>query len=112
LQVSEGELHSRAGAISGRLRNLPLQIAIGRGRAKVGGGTLPKSVMSSITIEIVPRHCSLGDFGARLRKASPPLIGYIANERFKLDLRTIFPHQDDLVVDAIRAACASRTVLR
>ena len=112
LQVSEDELHSRAGAISGRLRNLPLQIAIGRGRAKVGGGTLPESVMSSITIEIVPRHCSLGDFGARLRKASPPLIGYIANERFKLDLRTIFPHQDDLVVEAIRAACASRTVLR
>jgi len=111
LQVSEDELQSRAGAISGRLRNLPLQIAICSGKAKVGGGTLPESVMSSITIEIVPRHCSPDDFGARLRKASPPLIGYIANERFKLDLRTIFPHQDDLVVDAIRAACASRTVL-
>jgi seryl-tRNA(sec) selenium transferase len=112
LQVSEDELHSRAGAISGRLRNLPLQIAICRGKAKVGGGTLPKSVMSSITIEIVPRHCSLGDFAGRLRKASPALIGYIASERFKLDLRTIFPHQDDLVVDAIRAACASQNVFR
>src|SRR5206468_6891490 len=73
LQVSEDELHSRAGAISGRLRNLPLQIAICSGKAKVGGGTLPKSVMSSITIEIVPRHCSLGDFAGRLWKASPPL---------------------------------------
>jgi L-seryl-tRNA(Ser) seleniumtransferase len=112
LQVSEDELHSRAAAISGRMSNLPLQIAIGRGTAKVGGGTLPKSVMSSITIDIVPRHCSPGDFAARLRKASPPLIGYIANERFKLDLRTIFPHQDDLVVDAIRAACGGQTVPR
>jgi L-seryl-tRNA(Ser) seleniumtransferase len=112
LQVSEEELHSRAGAISGRLGNLPLQIAICSGKAKVGGGTLPESVMSSIAIEIVPRHCSLGDFGARLRKASPPLIGYIANERFKLDLRTIFPHQDDLVVDAIRAACARQNDFR
>jgi L-seryl-tRNA(Ser) seleniumtransferase len=112
LQVSEDQLQGRAGAILGRLRNLPLQIVIGRGTAKVGGGTLPKSVMSSITIEIVPRHCSPGDFAARLRKASPPLIGYIANKRFKLDLRTIFPHQDDLVVDAIRAACASQNVFR
>jgi L-seryl-tRNA(Ser) seleniumtransferase len=112
LQVSEDELHCRAAAISGRMSNLPLQIAIGRGTAKVGGGTLPKSVMSSITIDIVPRHCSPGDFAARLRKASPPLIGYIANERFKLDLRTIFPHQDDVVVDAIRAACGGQTVLR
>jgi L-seryl-tRNA(Ser) seleniumtransferase len=112
LQVSEDELQSRAAAISGRMSNLPLQIAIGRGTARVGGGTLPKSVMSSITIEIVPRHCSPGDFAVRLRKASPPLIGYIASERFKLDLRTIFPHQDDLVVDAIRAACPSETIRR
>jgi hypothetical protein len=34
------------------------------------------------------------------------VVGYVANERFKLDLRTIFPHQDDAVVDAIRTACA------
>ena len=38
--------------------------------------------------------------------ATPPVIGYIANDRFKLDLRTIFPHQDAAIVDAIRAACA------
>jgi L-seryl-tRNA(Ser) seleniumtransferase len=62
--------------------------------------------MSSVTIDIVPRNCSLADFAARLRASSPPVIGYIANERFKLDLRTIFPQQDDAVVNAIRAACA------
>jgi hypothetical protein len=33
------------------------------------------------------------------------VIGYIANDRFKLDLRTIFPQQDDIVIRAIRAAC-------
>jgi len=65
---------------------------------------LPKSTMSSVTIDIVPRNCSLLDFAARLRNSTPPLIGYIANDRFKLDLRTIFPQQDDLVVEAIRAA--------
>jgi len=40
-----------------------------------------------------------------LRSATPPVIGYIANDRFKLDLRTILPHQDNLVVDAICGAC-------
>ena len=89
-----------------RLEGLPLQIALGRGKVKVGGGTLPKSVMSSVTIEIVPRNWSLADFAARLRTFNLPVIGYIANERFKLDLRTIFAQQDDLVVDAIRATCA------
>src|SRR5437588_7575840 len=105
LQVADDELRNRAAVIKTGLSNLPLQIEIGRSTAKVGGGTLPKSTMSSVTIEIVPRHCSPADLAARLRSTAPPIIGYIANDRFKLDLRTILPHQDDAVVDAIRAAC-------
>jgi L-seryl-tRNA(Ser) seleniumtransferase len=108
LQVSEHELRARAAAICARLprKHSRLRVSIGRGVVKVGGGTLPKSVMLSVTIDIVPRNCSLADFAARLRASSPPLIGYIANGRFKLDLRTIFPQQDEAVVNAIRAACA------
>ncbi|PYJ64158.1 MAG: L-seryl-tRNA(Sec) selenium transferase, partial [Verrucomicrobia bacterium] len=106
LQISEDELRTRAAAICDQLckRCSGLQIAIDRSTAKAGGGALPKSTMSSVTIDIVPRNCSLLDFAARLRNSTPPLIGYIVNDRFKLDLRTIFPQQDDLVVEAIRAA--------
>ena len=106
LRISRDELRARAAAIFGRLRGLPLQITIGRGAVKAGGGTLPRSMISSITIDIVPESCSVRDFATSLRASIPPIVGYIANERFKLDLRTIFPHQDDAVVDAIRAACA------
>jgi L-seryl-tRNA(Ser) seleniumtransferase len=106
LQVAEDELDNRAAAIKNALGDLPLQIAIGRSTAKVGGGTLPKSAMASVTIEMVPVHCSPADLAAGLRRTAPPVIGYIANDRFKLDLRTILPHQDDILVDAIRSACA------
>ena len=106
LQVTEDELCNRAAVIKTGLSDLPLQIAIGRSTARVGGGTLPKSTISSVTIEIVPKHCSPADLAARLRSTAPPVIGCIANDRFKLDLRTILPHQDATVVDAIRAACA------
>ena len=106
LRISKDELRARAAAILARLRGLPLQIAIGRGTVKVGGGTLPRSVMSSITIDIFPENCSVHDLASTLRRSIPPVIGYVANERFKLDLRTIFPQQDDAVVDAIRTACA------
>jgi L-seryl-tRNA(Ser) seleniumtransferase len=106
LQVSEEALRERATAMGGRLSDLPLQIAIGRSTAKVGGGTLPKSAMASVTIEIVPGHCSPADLASRLRSATPPIIGYIDKDRFKLDVRTILPHQDDVLVDAIRSACA------
>jgi L-seryl-tRNA(Ser) seleniumtransferase len=108
LQISEDELRARAAAIASRLEGLPLRIAIGRGIVKVGGGTLPKSTLCSVTIDIVPRNCSLVDLAARFRASNPPVIGYIANARFKLDLRTIFPQQDDAVVDAIRTACTKQ----
>jgi L-seryl-tRNA(Ser) seleniumtransferase len=107
LRVTEDELRSRAKSVCSRLSDLPLQIAIRSGTARAGGGTLPKSTMASVTIEIVPKNCSPAHLAARLRHATPPVIGYIANDRFKLDLRTIFPHQDEAVVAVVRAACAS-----
>jgi L-seryl-tRNA(Ser) seleniumtransferase len=106
LQTSEDELRARAAAIASHLADLPMKIAIGRGRAKAGGGTLPNSNVPSVTIDFLPKDWSLAEFAANLRASNPPVIGYIADERFKLDLRTIFPRQDDNVISAIRAACS------
>jgi len=105
LQTSEDALRARAGAIASNLADLPMKIAIARGKAKTGGGTLPKSNVPSVTIEFFPRDWSLAEFAASLRASNPPVIGYIADNRFKLDLRTIFPQQDDSVISAARAAC-------
>src|SRR5262249_35114218 len=104
LQISEDALRARAAAIASNLADLPMKIAIGRGRAKAGGGTLPKSNVASITIDFIPRDRSLSEFAANLRASTPPVIGYIADNRFKLDLRTIFPPQDDIRISAIRPA--------
>jgi len=106
LQAAEDELRNRAASIKNGLSDLPLQITIGRSVAKIGGGALPKSRMASVTIEIVPGHCSPVDLAARLRSTVPPVIGYVANDSCKLDLRTILPHQDAVLVDVIRTACA------
>jgi len=107
LQVSEDELRTRAASICNQLsrQSCNLQVAVASSVAKVGGGTLPRSKMPSVTIEIVPGNCSPLEFASRLRSATPPVIGYVANDCFRLDVRTIFPEQDDLVVAAIRAAC-------
>ena len=105
LQTSEDALRARAAAIAAHLVDLPIKITISLGRAKTGGGTLPKSNMPSVTIDFLPRDWSLAEFAANLRASNPPVIGYIADNRFKLDLRTIFPQQDPSVISAARAAC-------
>ena len=105
LQTSEDALRARAAAIASNLADLPMEIAISRGKAKTGGGTLPKSNVPSVTIDFIPADSSLAEFAASLRASNPPVIGYIADNRFKLDLRTIFPQQDESVINAARAAC-------
>jgi L-seryl-tRNA(Ser) seleniumtransferase len=108
LQIPKDELRARAAAMVTRLQGLPARITAGIGSAKVGGGTLARSIIPSITIDILPGNGSLEDFARGLCSFAPPVIGYIHDGRFKLDLRTIFSHQDDLVVDAIRTVCTTR----
>jgi L-seryl-tRNA(Ser) seleniumtransferase len=105
LQTSEDALRARATAIASNLADLPMKIVIGRGKAKTGGGTLPRLNVPSVTIDFLPKDSSLAEFAASLRASNPPVIGYVADNRFKLNLRTIFPQQDDIVIKAIRAAC-------
>ncbi len=107
IKIDKDELRGRAANIITRVRGLPAQINVGRGVVKSGGGTSPRAVIPSVTIDIAPEDFSPNEFASRLRAQTPPVVGYIAQGAFKLDLRTIFPEQDDIVVDAIRAACTA-----
>jgi len=104
LEITTGDLRARAEALLGQIRELPLRGAIGEGKAQVGGGSLPRAVIPSITLDLAPKEISLDDFAGRLRRGSPPIIGYIAGGKFKMDLRTIFPQQDAQLVSALHSA--------
>src|SRR5579864_579726 len=109
LQIPKDELRARAAAIVTRLQGLPVKIIIGAGTGKAGGDTLPRSIVPSITIDLLPENCTVEEFGAGLRSGTPPIVSYISGGRVRLDLRTIFSHQDDLLVDAIRTAATRST---
>ena len=101
LAEAEEKLRARAETIVNALAGAPLKASVGTGRGQVGGGTLPRSQFKSVTVDIVPR-VPLEEFARRLRSHTPPVIGYVERGVFKLDLRTIFPAQDDVVVSAIK----------
>ena len=103
LQTSPDALRTRAQSIIAALQNLPLTARVGAGKAQLGGGTSPQSVIPSITIDLIPSTMSVLKFAARLRFATPPIIGYIAGGKYKLDLRTIFPRQDEELVRALKS---------
>jgi L-seryl-tRNA(Ser) seleniumtransferase len=106
LRATTNELRSRAESIRDALEGLPLRAVVGTGQAQIGGGTLPRSSVASVTLDLIHGSVPAQEFAARLRDQPLPVIGYVARGRVKLDLRTIFVRQDAAVIAAIRAAAA------
>ena len=104
LQSKTEELVSRAESIIQQLNGLPVKADVGKGRAQMGGGTLPGAVVPSVTVDLEPRGLTLAQLAVRLRKGAPPVVGYVAGQRFKIDLRTVFPRQDLELAEVIRKA--------
>ena len=100
LSLPNEQLEARGQSLLSRLRELPLTGQLVASTTEIGGGTLPRTRLCSLALEL-SSDLSPNDLADRLRKATPPVIGYVAGGRFKLDLRTIFPEQDDLVVAAL-----------
>jgi L-seryl-tRNA(Ser) seleniumtransferase len=106
MQNGNDELRGRAERIVAALDGASLEVRIGNGRAQIGGGTLPRSALPSVTIDVRHPKLAAQDITALLRAQPVPVIGYVARGSVKLDLRTIFPHQDADVIGALLAVSA------
>jgi L-seryl-tRNA(Ser) seleniumtransferase len=106
ISASQGTLQTRAERIKNDLKKAGIEIEIRESRSTIGGGSLPGEILPTIVISINPagRIKNLTpDLQAKLfREQTPPIIGRIENEKFVLDLRTVFPKQDDNLISAIK----------
>ncbi len=91
------ELARRAGAMVDELGG---SIAVVDTAATPGGGTLPDVEIPSIGLLI------RGDVRAALRAADHPVIARASGDDTIIDLRTVHPDDDELVVAALRTARA------
>jgi L-seryl-tRNA(Ser) seleniumtransferase len=104
LALREEDLLPRAASLTAALAGAPVTVTTGTGTSRCGGGTMPKAGLPSVTLELSPATLTLPEFARRLREGRPPVVGCIAEDRFKLDLRTVFPRQDPVLAQAIRKA--------
>ena len=107
LRMTVDELRHRAQTLCEALAGLPLRATVGAGQAQIGGGTLPRSALESVTLDLAHHSIPPQELAARLRDQPLPVIGYVARGTVKLDLRTIFRDQDAALLAAVRAACNS-----
>jgi len=110
LQISVGELRERGEKLIQQLRGLPLRSRLVASKARIGGGALPRSVIPSVALEFASGTHSPNELATLLRRARPPIIGYLRQGQFQLDLRTIFKSQDELLVPALTACLTTKEV--
>ncbi len=70
-------------------------------RACLGGGSLPSQSIPTYCVALTPDGQSVDHLARVLRSATPAIVGRVQNERLLLDMRTIFPREDRLIVQAV-----------
>ena len=101
LTVDIKRLKKRADRLTKKLESSSIKVTVSESHSQIGGGSLPQALLPSIAIDFLPKGISLKEFAAQLRRQSTPVIGVISNQRFRLDLKTIFPEQDKLLIESI-----------
>ncbi|MCC6798875.1 MAG: L-seryl-tRNA(Sec) selenium transferase, partial [Anaerolineae bacterium] len=78
--------------------NVPGEVV--RAESTIGGGSLPGETLP--TWAFSPRVAQPNEAAARLRRADPPVIARVTDDRLLLDPRTVLPEQDDLLLAALK----------
>ena len=104
LQISIADLEKRAREIVDQLSDLPVGMEIVDGQARIGGGALPRAAIPSIAIELRPHTMPPQALAESLRTGRPPVVGRVVKNSYRIDMRTVFAHQDDDLTGAVRAA--------
>ncbi|NOX38815.1 MAG: L-seryl-tRNA(Sec) selenium transferase [Calditrichaeota bacterium] len=94
-------LRQRAQTIVDTLTTRAVQARIVPSTAQMGSGALPLETIPSIAVELTPRKFSAATIARKLRQNSPPIIGYVQDEKVFLDMRTVDASELAEIIKAI-----------
>ena len=93
------ELRARSERFAEKLGGMRVEVI--EGTSLVGGGATPDQPLSTWLIAI---DCpDVVEAEKRCRRADPPIIARIENDRLILDLRTVFPQEEAELEDSIKS---------
>ncbi|HXT18377.1 MAG TPA: L-seryl-tRNA(Sec) selenium transferase [Gemmatimonadaceae bacterium] len=98
LTCSVADLRERADRMLHQLGSA--RVSITDSEASVGGGAFPDARIPSVALAIDGAATAIEQ---ALRGGEPPIVGRVNDDRVLLDLRAVFPAQDEAVVSRLRA---------
>ncbi len=104
------ELAARAADLAAGLRAAGIPATVVQATSTVGGGALPGETLPTWAIAVsTPAPDALA---AALRRGDPPVVGRILEGQLLLDLRTVPPEADGVLLSALIGGRGSRTLRR
>jgi L-seryl-tRNA(Ser) seleniumtransferase len=103
MRLTMEEIAGRANAIAEKLQPISgLQSEVVDGQSVIGGGAAPSAVLPSRLLALTMKDVSAGELLADLRNSVPPIVARIEDGRVVIDVRTVFPEQDEAIIAALR----------
>jgi L-seryl-tRNA(Ser) seleniumtransferase len=103
MQLTQVAVGERAQALASKIVGSGVKAEIIDGESLLGGGSAPSSVLPTRLLAVSCEGMSADQMVERLRSANPPIIARVEEGRVILDLRTVFPADDERVLDALQA---------
>ena len=105
MRITRDQIGARAEAIKKQLQTVErLTAEIIDGDSVIGGGAAPSSTLPTRLLALTSAHATSDRLMAHLRSQDVPVIARVQDGRVLIDLRTVFPDQDALILAALQSA--------
>ncbi|MBN2320757.1 MAG: L-seryl-tRNA(Sec) selenium transferase [Acidobacteria bacterium] len=114
IAMTSGKIKERTRRFLRRLRSrLPegTRAGLSEGYSVVGGGSCPDCHLATALITIVSDSVSSNTIESRLRLQDPTIVVRQEEDRVLVDLRTVFPDQEIILIEGIMRAVGGSTTL-
>ena len=104
LTYSMCDLEAKANNLYSKIieKNIDAMVSIEDGLSQVGGGSMPLETIKSKVIAIVPNKINVSTLEKRLRLSSSHIIGRVYNDKYMLDIRTIFEDEFNVIAKELK----------
>ena len=100
MRLSKEQVAERASALLQKLPKIA-KAELKDGESVIGGGAAPGSNLPTMVVAIESEKVSADELARRLREQEPPVIARVEEDRLLIDLRTVFPQDDEVVGSAL-----------
>lgn len=101
IALSPDEVKMRAENLASAIDNDRISVSVSPGFSKSGGGSSPGGEIPTTLVRLESDYLSAASIERYLRSREIPIITRIERDRVLIDLRTVFPEQDQVIASAI-----------